>query len=211
MVLAGCLPAPEPREDPYAPPLALLEQHEPPDALERMDRAEDLDSHEPECPGIGILPDLDRYDCMIHEAIIHEGHRITPENVKAQIFAESSGREDAVSPAGAIGPIQILPSTFRSMLPRGDIHDPEDNIRAGVKYRVWCALFWKRGLRSEEERFGPLSEGCFNAGPGGMLDAQGECGGYTWAEIGPCAPKETRDYVMRIEGMEQGRPAGFWL
>ena len=195
---------------PPEPPEPLLERYQKPGGLDTLPRVADLESHEPPCETIPILPPLDRYDCMILEAVMHEGHGIPPREIKAEIRAESGGRERVVSHAGAVGLMQLMPGTFRQMLPRGDIHDPEQNIRAGVKYRVWCAMFWHAGLRSEAERFGPLSLGCYNAGPGGMLDAQGVCGGYTWAEIGPCAPRETRDYVMRIEGMEAGKPWGFW-
>ena len=207
LLVAGCL------DKPLEPPRALLERYVgPTKLLDSVPVASDLLRHEPGCERVPILPALDRYDCDIREALDVVGHAaIAPENIKAQIMAESSGRDDAVSPAGAVCAMQLKPSTFYSMLPRGDIEDVEDCIRAGVKYRVWCAKFWHAGKRSEDERFGPLSLGCYNAGPKGMLDAQGECGGYWWAEFGPCAPRETQDYVVRVEGMAEGKPWGFWL
>lgn len=200
-------PIPHPKPAP-----ALLERHEPPEVLEKAGRSAHLESHEPGCERIGILAPLDRYDCLIRKALdLERAGPITPENIKAEIEVESSGRMDAVSPAGALCAMQLLLDTFRSMLPRGDITDPWDCIRAGVKYRAWCARFWHKGLRPEDDRWGPLSELCYNAGPGGGLNAQARCGGYTSEDILPCAPLESRNYVVRIRGLEEGKPRGWWL
>ena len=130
---------------------------------------------------------------------MHEFPAGDPAEIKRQIHQESSGRERAVSRADAHGLMQLKPGTFRQMLPRArDIYNPEDNIRAGVSYRQFGADFWHKGLRTEEERNGPLSLLVYNAGPGGGLRSQEFCGGYTWAVIGPCAPSETQHYVAVI-------------
>jgi hypothetical protein len=71
------------------------------------------------------------YDQMIEEAA--RTHRISPALVKAVIQAESKFDNRAVSAQGAVGLMQILPSTARSMgvnSPR----EPYDNITAGVRY-----------------------------------------------------------------------------
>lgn len=194
------------------PRTVLLEQHSRSEHLESHPRSEHLHDHEPVCEPIDVLPELARYDCLIRKALqLENAGPITPENIKAEIEVESSGRMDAVSSAGALCAMQLLPDTFRSMLPRGDITDPWDCIRAGVKYRGWCARFWHKGLRPEDDRWGPLSELCYNAGPGGGLNAQARCGGYTSDDILPCAPLESRNYVVRIRGLEEGRPRGWWL
>ena len=198
---------------PYPKPAkALLERYEPPGGLEKLSSSDHLDEHEPGCERIDILAPLDEYDCLIRKALTLEiGGPVTPKRIKAQVEVESSGRMGAVSPAGALCAMQLLPSTFYSMLPRGDITDPWDCIRAGVKYRSWCANFWHAGLRPEYDRWNPLTEMCYNSGPGGGLNAQAKCGGNLSEQILPCAPRETRNYVVRIDGLEHGLPRGFWL
>ena len=210
-VLSGCAEAASLKPHPSG----LQSVEPPPPTFQKMGRAEGLEpSYEPPCEPIDMvhLRHLDRYDCAIRDSIRQYAHgKIAPENIKAEIEVESGGDMQALSPAGAFCAMQLLPGTFASMLPRGDIANLEDCVRAGVKYRKWCARFWLKGLRPEEDRWGPLSEMCYNAGPGGGLDAQGRCGGYTSDDILPCAPRETRNYVVRIDGLEAGKPRYFWL
>ena len=195
IILSGCYYKKE-------PPKPLIEQHPRQDGLETLPKGDGLETYEPGCEPIVTdppLPHLDKYDCMIRDAITHEFPAGDPAEIKRQIHQESSGRERVVSHADAHGLMQLKRGTFRQMLPRArDIYDPEDNIRAGMSYRQWGADFWHKDLRTEEERQGPLSLLIYNAGPKGGLDAQAECGGYTWAEIGPCAPAETQHYVAVV-------------
>ncbi|MGE5415086.1 MAG: transglycosylase SLT domain-containing protein [Syntrophomonadaceae bacterium] len=51
----------------------------------------------------------------------------------AQGFQESRLNQDAKSPVGAIGVMQVMPATGKDMKV-GDIHETEANIHAGVKY-----------------------------------------------------------------------------
>lgn len=70
-----------------------------------------------------------------------EEYNVPKELVFAVIFAESSFDEDAKSPAGAIGLMQLMPDTY-DWLSRiidesyveGDIYKPENNIKYGVAY-----------------------------------------------------------------------------
>ncbi len=200
--LAGCYP-----KEPPAPDLQPL----PRDAgLETLARDDGLEQHEHGCdpvPGFEHVPRVHEWDCAIRDAVMHEFPAGDPAEILRQMVQESSGRPRAVSSAEAKGLMQLKDGTFRSMCPRGDIWDPETNIRCGVMYRQWCADFWHKGLRSETERNGPLSLGCYHDGPGGMLDAQTECGGYTFAEFGPCASPAARHYVavIYIPPLEVGR------
>lgn len=101
-----------------------------------------------------------------------------PENlVRAVVLTESGGRADAVSAKGAVGYMQVLPSTAEEM-GVADVHDPWQNVYAGTKY-----------LRRQLDRFGDLEHAlaAYNAGPGAVSRHGG---------IPPY--RETREYVQRV-------------
>ena len=83
----------------------------------------------------------------------------------AQGYQESQLRQEARSPVGAIGVMQVMPATGKDMKV-GDIYETEPNIHAGVKFL--------RAMRIEyydKEPMDPLNKGLFtfaayNAGPG---------------------------------------------
>jgi len=56
--------------------------------------------------------------------------------IAAQSYQESQLDPNTVSHAGAVGLMQLLPSTARDM-GETNLRDPESNIRAGVKYMDW--------------------------------------------------------------------------
>jgi soluble lytic murein transglycosylase-like protein len=122
----------------------------------------------------------------LYDPII-ESHRehLDPDLVRAVIRAESNWSPRAVSRAGAMGLMQLMPGTARS-LGVSRPFDPAENIRGGVMY-----------LRAQLERFGrlDLALAAYNAGP----EAVEKYGG-----IPPY--RETRDYVRRIM-REYGRSA----
>jgi soluble lytic murein transglycosylase-like protein len=62
-----------------------------------------------------------------------ERYQIDPSLIKAIILAESRYDHMAVSKRGAVGLMQIMPSTADA-LGVEDIYNPEHNINAGVKY-----------------------------------------------------------------------------
>jgi soluble lytic murein transglycosylase-like protein len=64
-------------------------------------------------------------------------YEIQPDIAFGLVRAESSFRPRAVSPVGAVGLTQVLPSTARWMVPgttRSDLLDPEKNLRVGFQY-----------------------------------------------------------------------------
>ena len=71
-------------------------------------------------------------------------HGVDPRLVHALIEVESSYRPDIVSPAGAMGLMQLMPATARRY-GVGDPLDPEANIEAGTRH-----------LRALLDEFGPL-------------------------------------------------------
>ena len=65
-----------------------------------------------------------------------ESKYVTPSLALAVAHVESGFRANAVSPAGAIGVMQIMPRTGRTLfgLSPGQLHEPRTNIRAGITF-----------------------------------------------------------------------------
>lgn len=71
------------------------------------------------------------------KALVDEGIVGTPlESLARSIYMQEStgGKNTKTSNAGAVGGMQILPGTFNEVLPGGNINDPYDNSRAGLRY-----------------------------------------------------------------------------
>ncbi len=80
-------------------------------------------------------PDM-RYDREIAAAIedVHDVHHVPAALVKAVITQESSWSPRAVSRAGALGLMQLLPATAAKVgVSREELFDPAKNILAGVR------------------------------------------------------------------------------
>ena len=129
---------------------------------------------------------------------------------KAQLMAESSLNPDAVSPAGALGIAQFMPSTWKEtvvymQLPDGaKATDPDYAILAGAYYMRKQIRKWT-SPRPEADRY-CLALASYNAGFGNMLKAQRKAGGVNdYKTIVEALPKvtgrnaeETEAYVRRI-------------
>lgn len=72
-----------------------------------------------------------RYDGPVRSMALR--YRLPPELLHAVIRAESAYNASAVSPAGAIGLMQLIPATAERYEVR-DIWDPVDNLRGGAAY-----------------------------------------------------------------------------
>ena len=102
---------------------------------------------------------------------------VDPALVRAVIHAESAFNKFAVSPKGARGLMQLMPSTARELGVRNSF-EPEDNIWGGVKYL--SKLLQRLGNES-------LAIAAYNAGEGPVRKYNG---------IPPYS--ETQTYVKRV-------------
>lgn len=114
--------------------------------------------------------------------------------IRAVMRIESAGDRLAVSHRGAMGLMQVMPSTWAALRVRhglgADPFAPQDNILAGTAY-----------LREMLDRFGTVSLmlSAYNAGPGRVDDH---------LETGRPLPAETRAYVAAATPMLTGGDPG---
>ena len=106
------------------------------------------------------------------------GTQVSPALALAVIAVESGGREQAVSPKGAQGLMQLMPDTARRFGVTDSL-SPDQNIAAGVAYLDW--------LLSEFRGDAVLALAGYNAGENAVKKHQG---------VPPFA--ETRDYVPKV-------------
>lgn len=107
---------------------------------------------------------------------------IKPSWLKAVALAESGGNHNTISPAGAIGVMQLMPATAKVL--GVNPYNPQENILGGAMY-----------LRQQLDQFGslPLALAAYNAGPGAVKQYRG---------IPPF--NETVSYIARVMGIIGG-------
>lgn len=121
-----------------------------------------------------------------HIAEASQRFRIPERWIRAVMQVESAGRVRAVSSAGAMGLMQIMPGTWAELRIRhrlgDDPFDPRENILSGAAY-----------LRDMYDRFGsPGFLAAYNAGPDRYRQH---------LETGRPLPRETRAYVATLTAM----------
>jgi len=106
-------------------------------------------------------------------------HQLEPALVHAVIRAESAYDPKAVSRAGAVGLMQLMPQTARRYRVR-DRRDPEQNVEGGVRY-----------LRDLLQQFGSLdlALAAYNAGEGAVQRHGNRIPPY----------RETQNYVRKVQ------------
>jgi soluble lytic murein transglycosylase-like protein len=129
-------------------------------------------------PRLDRIANLDSYDRLLLAAAGENG--LPAELLKAVAVAESRMNPNAVSPAGARGLMQIIPSTARA-LGVTDPFDPAQSIAGGAAY-----------LARQVAAFGryELALAAYNAGPEAVRRHDG---------VPPY--EETRTYVARVMGL----------
>ncbi|MFE3839226.1 lytic transglycosylase domain-containing protein [Rhodobacteraceae bacterium PA1-206B] len=113
--------------------------------------------------------------------------------IRAVLRAESAGDVRAVSMAGAMGLMQVMPDTWAELRTRHslgrDPYDPRDNVMAGSAY-----------LREMWDRYGNVAAmlAAYNAGPGRYDE---------YLATGRALPAETRAYVAALAPVLGGAAA----
>jgi soluble lytic murein transglycosylase-like protein len=132
----------------------------------------------------------DTYDALIVEHA--RANNLRPDLVRAVVQVESGYNPSAISPKGAMGLMQLMPTTASQLGVRSPF-DPAENIRGGTTY-----------LRQLLDRFQgneELALAAYNAGPM-AVDRYG-------SKVPPY--QETRDYVRKVKTQTTvataGRPA----
>ena len=129
-------------------------------------------------PGVAISGLIDHYA---------RDRRLSPQLVQAVIQVESGYNPKARSRKGAMGLMQLMPDTARS-LRVDDPYDPAQNIRGGTLY-----------LRRQLDRFSgdlTLALAAYNAGPTAVTKYSG---------VPPY--RETRNYVRKVLQLYHGTAA----
>lgn len=117
-------------------------------------------------------------------AAVGRRYRIDPHLLASIVRAESAGRLDAVSHKGALGLMQVMPATARSM----GVREPERLLTDRALALSTGAAY----LKQLQRQFGnnvPLVVAAYNAGPGAVVRYKG-------------VPRyrETRGYVSQVMG-----------
>jgi soluble lytic murein transglycosylase-like protein len=137
--------------------------------------------------------DRDGVEKLVREAA--ERHRLDPALVRAVIETESNWNAGAVSRKGALGLMQLIPTTAQRF-GVNDAFSPQQNVDAGVRY-----------LKTLLERYNgnlDLALAAYNAGEGAVDRAHGIP-----------AFRETRSYVQKVQDAYfrpgSGRMEGAWV
>jgi len=87
--------------------------------------------------------------------------------IAAQSYQESQFRQDVKSHAGAVGLMQIKPSTAadRNVGIKGVVRDPDKNVHAGVKYMRFLADTYFEDLKADPFNQTLFALAAYNAGP----------------------------------------------
>jgi hypothetical protein len=139
-----------------------------------------------------VATSADEHRFADHIVEASQRFRIPESWIRAVLDAESAQDIGAVSSAGAMGLMQIMPDTWAELRAHhcfvDDPFEPRDNILAGTAY-----------LRAMLDRYGNVGAmlAAYNAGPGRYDE---------YLADGRPLPAETRDYVAKLVPLLGGDP-----
>lgn len=130
----------------------------------------------------GMSASPEEVDAAIAQAAAR--HNVDPNLVRAVIKVESNFNPNAVSRKGAMGLMQLMPSTARQLKVNNPF-DPEQNVDAGVRHLKDLLESYNGDIR--------LTLAAYNAGAGAVARSSG-------------VPRyaETQNYVRRITNLYYG-------
>ncbi len=144
-------------------------------------------------PALPVTPDTTHLIPLVHQASTQDydslietnarEHGIDPSLVRAVIHTESGGNPRAVSPAGAMGLMQLMPDNVKEA-GITDPFDPEQNIAAGTKQLSDLMKQYNGDL--------DLALAAYNAGPGNV---------HKYGGVPPF--RETQDYIRKVRAAMQ--------
>lgn len=133
--------------------------------------------------------------------------------ILVQILKESHFKERARSHAGAMGLMQIMPSTAKEIRREMDIeyiaNNPRENIAAGIYHLYKQLKYFPDADRSNRIK---LAMAAYNCGAGRIFDAQDiartlELDPQNWEAVREALPKLTsKDWRLHLETWELGVP-----
>jgi membrane-bound lytic murein transglycosylase F len=88
----------------------------------------------------------------------------------SQMYQESQFKPNAKSWAGAVGLMQLLPSTAK-MYGITNLYDPKSNIKAGTKFLIYLDKYWSEFITDSTERI-KFVLASYNVGRGHIDDAR---------------------------------------
>ena len=121
--------------------------------------------------------DVNRYDQIIRRTA--DKFKIDYALIKAIIKAESNFDNQAVSPVGAQGLMQLMPATASALQVEDSFH-PENNIEGGVRYLRYLLDIYRGNLT--------LALAAYNAGEGNVAKYNNNVPPF----------RETQNYIKRV-------------
>ncbi len=116
----------------------------------------------------------------------------------AQGYQESRLNQDARSPAGAVGIMQVLPSTAQEM-GLDDVTEVEDNIHAGARYLRWMIDRYYANEPMDDDNRLLFALASYNAGPRRVREMRAQ------AELEGLDPNQWFDNVEYVAARMIGR------
>ncbi|MCE5254390.1 MAG: lytic transglycosylase domain-containing protein, partial [Actinomycetia bacterium] len=132
-------------------------------------------------------------------ARVAERYGLDPYLIAAVVNTESGFDPAAVSPAGAVGLMQLMPGTAEWVTgldgwqgdSSPDLTDPDDNLELGACYLGYLTKTFKGTVR--------LALAAYNAGQGVVAEWTAAAGGEDSFEMSDIVYAETRAFVERVE------------